>query len=127
MKKQKISWVILIFLAFFQVLLSQNKSPFSLEKKFQSSLIEPKSIIKTGDEHYFIDFGQDAFGTLVLTINSNLNDTLVIHLGEKTLNSYIIDRNPGGSIRYQNVKISDIPQKIPFTVKLKSLSNLIFL
>ena len=39
--------------------------------KFQTSLISPEKFIKTGDNHFFFDFGKDAFGTLVLEINSS--------------------------------------------------------
>lgn len=90
----------------------------SVNNKFQSSLIEPKSITKVGENHYFIDFGKDAFGTIVLTINYPQTDTLVIHLGEKIIHPNAIDRNLTGSIRYQRVQLTDVPVGQKYIVKL---------
>ena len=50
--------------------------------KFQTSLIPPVKFIKTGDQHYFADFGKDAFGTLILKLSSDTEDTIIVHLGE---------------------------------------------
>ena len=71
--------------------------------RFVSTLIKPEKLIKIADNHYFIDFGKDAFGTLVLEINPVEKDTIIVHLGEKTSGENMIDKNPGGSIRYQKV------------------------
>jgi alpha-L-rhamnosidase len=71
--------------------------------KFSSALISPERIIKVGNHHFFIDFGKDAFGTLILDIIPEKVDTLTIYLGEKISGLNKIDRNPGGSIRYQKV------------------------
>ncbi|MCD6597768.1 MAG: hypothetical protein J7L04_08780, partial [Bacteroidales bacterium] len=43
--------------------------------KIQSIRIKPEKMIETKPDHYFIDFGKDAFGQLVLELNSNINDT----------------------------------------------------
>jgi hypothetical protein len=67
--------------------------------KFQSSLIEPVLTRETGPNHYFIDFGKDAFGTLIMNFKPTMPDTVIIYLGEKSVNSSAVDRNPGGSIR----------------------------
>ena len=71
--------------------------------KIQSILIEPQKMIETKSGHYFIDFGKDAFGQLVLELNSKTNDTIVVHLGEKLSEPGIIDMDPEGSIRYQKI------------------------
>lgn len=73
--------------------------------KFQTSLIKPVKVEKIADNHYFTDFGRDAFGTLELEINPAENDTIIVHLGEKIIGTNRIDRNPGGSVRYQKVLI----------------------
>ncbi len=97
---------------------ASQSSNTSAANKFQSSLIEPKSVTKVGENHYFIDFGKDAFGTIVLTIKHPQTDTLIIHLGEKTIAPNAIDRKSGGSIRYQKVQLADIPVNREYTVKL---------
>jgi alpha-L-rhamnosidase len=71
--------------------------------KFVSDIIEPVSFKKTAADSYFIDFGKDAFGTLLLNINPVADDTLIIHLGEKLSGEGKIDRLPGGTIRYQKI------------------------
>ena len=73
--------------------------------KFLSSLKQPSKITRLNEDHYFIDFGKDAFGKLILNINPDITDTLIIHLGEKLSGENQIDRNPGGTIRYYKVKL----------------------
>ncbi len=69
----------------------------------QTKLIEPEKFVKIAEERYFADFGKDAFGTLVLELNPVSDDTIIVHLGEKINGLNKIDRNPGGSLRYQRV------------------------
>ena len=88
------------------------------KNQFQSALLSPQRIIKISENHYFIDFGKDAFGTLVLTLKTPQTDTLIIHLGEKIANSICIDRKPGGTIRYQKVQMTNISAGNEYTVKL---------
>ena len=88
------------------------KGTVSSKNSFQIEKIAPASIQKESDGSYFIDFGKDAFGTLMLNYDAKKPETLIIHLGEK-LKDGKIDRNPGGTIRYQEVKLavtSDIKQ-----------------
>jgi alpha-L-rhamnosidase len=85
---------------------------------FQSSLIKPERTKEIGPNHYFFDFGKDAFGTLVLNFKPSRSDTLIIHLGEKSLNGSSVDRNPGGSIRYQKVKLAIFPGITTYNLKL---------
>jgi hypothetical protein len=72
---------------------------------FQTKLIEPELITQLNPGHIFIDFGKAAFGTLLLTIASGSDDTLMIHLGERLSNPTTIDRNPPGTVRYQKVML----------------------
>jgi len=88
------------------------------QNKFLSTLVKPRNITKVADEHYFIDFGKDAFGTLVLEITPSKKDTLIIHLGEKESAANEVDRNPGGSIRYQRTKLPLTPGKTNYVLPL---------
>jgi hypothetical protein len=66
--------------------------------------VAPSEFIKKSDGHYFIDFGRAAAGTIRLTLTAPSDGQIVtLHLGEKTVNPYTVDRNPGGSIRYQEI------------------------
>ncbi|WP_180327306.1 family 78 glycoside hydrolase catalytic domain [Labilibaculum manganireducens] len=86
---------------------------------FQASMIKPDRIAKLSDEHYFFDFGKDAFGTLIIEIKSPQTDTLIVHLGEKLAEDGTIDRKPGGTIRYQKVMVTDIPVNEKFVLSLQ--------
>jgi len=84
----------------------------------QSFLVAPKKVVRKGGNHYFIDFGKDAFGTLSLLFKSAPSNTLVLHLGEKLSDENTVDRNPGGTIRYQKVVLSTVPLDQKFLVEL---------
>jgi hypothetical protein len=90
--------------------------------------IAPVDIRTVGEGHYFIDFGKDAFGYLRWTLPAEKsvhlrlgtqNQTMVqissdsssqqsgiveVHFGEKLSNN-LIDRAPGGTIRYYKVDL----------------------
>jgi hypothetical protein len=74
-------------------------------------------MFKAADGSYFIDFGKDAFGTLELKYKASKNETLTISLGEKLLNGKI-DVNPGGTIRYAEVKLPVSPSVEKYTLQL---------
>jgi hypothetical protein len=86
-------------------------------KVFQIERIAPVKLTKTAGESYFADFGKDAFGTLELTYNATKNDTLLVALGEKLLNG-AIDRKPGGTIRFVEVKLPVSPSQTKYILKL---------
>jgi hypothetical protein len=100
-------FIIIFFLlvAAKQFIIAQPGSRLLHEPKFVSEILSPVSIISTGDESWFADFGKDAFGTLVIRLKPSRPDTIVIHLGEKLSSPAVIDRAPGGSIRYRKVRI----------------------
>jgi hypothetical protein len=85
---------------------------------FQVEKIMPVSVIKTRDGNTLIDFGKDAFGTILLNYKTNKLDTLIICLGEKLLNGKP-DRNPGGTIRYAETKLAVKPGQQNYTLKLQ--------
>ncbi len=86
--------------------------------KFISKQIRPEKLIKVSDNHYFIDFGKDAFGTLVIELDPLNADSIIIHLGEKTSGPDMIDRNPGGTIRYTKSSVAVTPGTKKYTLTL---------
>ncbi len=111
-----------------------NQSNFSVDQQFKtgrlsdytttsnSFLIEYKTpaIFKEKSKgHYFVDFGKDAFGTIVLNnIQATKKGTITIHLGEKISAPLKIDNSPGGSIRYQKIKLVVNPGQSKYTLAL---------
>ena len=65
------------------------------------TLEHPVSITNRDASTRFVDFGKAAFGQLVLRLTSDTDrDRVVVHLGEHAADGSV-DRNPGGTIRYQ--------------------------
>jgi len=85
---------------------------------FQIKRIKPMQFKKPGTNHYFADFGRAAFGTLILNITPTESETLLVHLGEKASAAGQIDRNPGGSIRYQKVALPVSPEQSEYILQL---------
>jgi arylsulfatase A-like enzyme len=86
---------------------------------FQIEKIKPAAFKKNDDGSYFIDFGKDAFGTLEINYSSQKSEKLTIRLGEKLLDGKI-DRNPGGTIRYSELKVEVSPEKTNYQIELKA-------
>jgi len=84
---------------------------------FQIEKIKPAGFKKNDDGSYFIDFGKAAFGTLELNYKAENSEILTIRLGEKLLDGKI-DRNPGGTIRYQEVQLQVTPEKSHYQIEL---------
>lgn len=89
--------------------------------EIQVRFLTPQLVVKIDEGHYFIDFGKDAFGTLVLRLKSLQKGAITIHLGEKLAGPNAIDKNPGGTIRYQEVQLSNLPMNNTFTLKLSPI------
>lgn len=92
--------------------LPQPNEVFQLE----TTLTDPVQLVRVGEGHYFIDFGKAAFGQLELISKTAIHDTLVVHLGEKTIRPFSIDRTPEGTIRYQKVVVDTVPTNRPFVI-----------
>lgn len=92
-------------------------SAISSGNYFQVERIAPVAFQSSGKGAYFIDFGKDAFGTLELDYVAKKSETLTIRLGEKLLNGKI-DRDPGGTIRYQEVKLAVNPKQRHYVLNL---------
>lgn len=90
----------------------------STSDRFEYTFNESSGLVKFSKGHWLFDFGKDAFGTLLIGTSSHKNDTLVIHLGEKTASDGKVDRNPGGSIRYQKVILPLTPGKNEYVLNL---------
>jgi hypothetical protein len=84
---------------------------------FEVEEIDPVALQNKGQGSYFIDFGKAAFGTLKLHYRAPTADTLIVRLGEK-LKDGLIDRDPGGTIRFQEVKMAVTPGKEQYRVEL---------
>ncbi len=84
---------------------------------FQIENIKPADAKITADGSYFIDFGKHAFGTLQLNYQPKKEENLTIRLGEKLLDGKI-DRNPGGTIRFQEVQLKAVPEKKSYLIEL---------
>jgi alpha-L-rhamnosidase len=66
--------------------------------------VQPQKVIQNNSGgNYFADFGKAAFGTLRVQIESKNRDSIIIHLGEKLSAFGIINRDPGGTIRYRHI------------------------
>ena len=87
------------------------------EGPFQIDQLAPQSVSKVTENNYFVDFGKDAFGTIELNYTASAADTLTVRLGEK-LKEGKIDRDPGGTIRYQEVKLPVTPDVTDYTLAL---------
>lgn len=88
------------------------------ENPFRITRIQPVKLIKKGAGHYFFDFGKAGFGTVVIHSESEDLHNLEIHLGEKLGSADSIDRDPGGTIRYQRVAVKKIHRGKEYTVEL---------
>jgi arylsulfatase A-like enzyme len=89
----------------------------SSKNYFQVERISPVVFRKVTGNSYFIDFGKDAFGTIELDYSAKKPEKLTVRLGEKLLDGKI-DREPGGSIRFQEATIDVIPGKQHYTLAL---------
>jgi alpha-L-rhamnosidase len=107
-----------IFIGLSKSGLSQTSLDLLYKSRFMSTLVPPVTIIRTGEKTWFADFGKDAFGKLILNFRPKEADTLIIHLGEKSVNGSRVDRNPGGTIRYTKVKLAVKPEIASYIVKL---------
>ena len=86
---------------------------------FQVERIKPVHFKKNDDGSYFIDFGKAAFGTLEINYSAQKSETLTIRLGEKLLDGKI-DSEPGGTIRFTEIKLDVSPEKTSYQIELKA-------
>ena len=100
---------------------SANPGPYSEPQKFHTGElkeeyiteryplvaheVEPSQIAQKDTEHYFIDFGKAAFGTLKLILTSPDEREIEVHLGEVMTEEKSVHRNPGGTIRHREMAL----------------------
>lgn len=84
---------------------------------FQVEQIKPVGFKIESDGTYFVDFGKDAFATLNINYSTKKEETLTIRVGEK-LKEGKVDQNPGGTIRYQEVKMEVTPGQTEYQLPL---------
>ncbi len=66
--------------------------------------ISPACCHELGDNHWFVDFGKAAFGTIKITGEAMDDVNLTVHLGEALDSEGRLNRSPRGSIRYRKVE-----------------------
>ncbi|MCU0457064.1 MAG: family 78 glycoside hydrolase catalytic domain [Bacteroidales bacterium] len=86
--------------------------------RFVYSINRPQRSSWLPDGCILYDFGRDAFGTLFVHYSVQNKDTLIVRLGEKLTAEGRIDRNPGGSIRYQETRLPVSPGKSEYVLSL---------
>ncbi len=83
----------------------------------ETSEIAPVRIEKVAADRYFVDFGCAAFGYLQLnTARSDAGKELTVHFGEKLKSPSVIDRAPGGTIRYSQTSLKLDSQHATYTI-----------
>ncbi|MBT29362.1 MAG: acetylglucosamine-6-sulfatase [Thalassobius sp.] len=97
--------------------MGQADSILTTRNYFQIDHIKPSVFEKKGNGSYFVDFGKDAFSTIELHYRAEKQDSIVIRFGEELKNGKI-NREPQGSIRYQEVKLHVTPSTEKYIVKL---------
>jgi alpha-L-rhamnosidase len=65
--------------------------------------VAPVVVLKKGEGHFLIDFGRVAFGYLTLELDAPVTTELEIHLAERG-SPEGVNRSPGGTVRYVEVK-----------------------
>ena len=80
--------------------------------------VAPIRIAAIGPQCWFVDFGKAAFGTILLTVDSPSAATLDLHLGEVLAKPDTVDREPGGTRRYQRIPLALRAGRHTYTVAI---------
>lgn len=97
-----------VFFVIFSGLTNAQISPDLNAGDFEVVDRSPVKIMELAPGHYFLDFGKAYFGTIVMQSEEEIDEKLVLHLGEKRTTIPGVDRSPGGTIRYRKVTIDGI-------------------
>ncbi|MEO9570713.1 MAG: family 78 glycoside hydrolase catalytic domain [Polaribacter sp.] len=107
-----------VFLLFFTFQYVEAQNDALAEPNLKTELMNPVKIIEVKKGHYFIDFGKAFFGTVTLSSKKSQKDTLIIHLGEQLSHKNTINKNPKGTIRYQQAFLPFLDKEIQTDVIL---------
>jgi hypothetical protein len=86
--------------------------------RFVYSLNKPQRSSELPDGSILYDFGRDAFGTLFVHFSGQKEGSFTVRLGEKITEEGSIDKDPGGSIRYQETRLPVSPGKSEYVLSL---------
>ena len=67
---------------------------------------KPASGTVRPDGVYFADFGKDAYGQLEISYRAAGKDSVVVRFGERLAGDMAIDRNPPGTVRFAEYRLS---------------------
>lgn len=76
--------------------------------QLETSLNSVQKIIFLNEGHYLIDFGKAFFGTIMIEASKAQNDSVIFHIGERKTENHLVDKSPGGTIRYQKIKLDSL-------------------
>jgi len=114
-------YLLLLFMVLFcHIQLKAQNKQFFIEPHFKSALNKPQKITQIGKNHYLIDFGKAYFGTVVLKSKQVQKDTLIVCVGEKLSDTIGIDKNPEGTIRYQQISLAQLDTNKVETIHLQA-------
>lgn len=84
------------------------------------SPVQPVEFKQVGPGHVFVDFGRAAFAGLQLHFpQAEDGRKVVVHLGEKLSAPGVVDRKPGGSVRYFSAELTLKAGQEKYLVPLK--------
>ncbi len=92
------SVILLLFLNVTKSCKAQTSS--MVYKNITSAVYYPDTITQVPDGHYFIEFKEAYFGKPELFLESSGPDTIIVKIGEKSVNAIYVDTNPPGTVRF---------------------------
>ncbi len=66
----------------------------------------PERVKRIGKGHWFVDFGEATFGTVELTSPDSRGKKVILHMGEALTDDGRVQRNPSGTVRYQQHEVT---------------------
>jgi alpha-L-rhamnosidase len=117
-RSKRLTFPGILYLVFLSFSLHAQQMERIPPAEFTTTYQQPVDVQQVGEHHYFIDFGKAYFGTVVIRSSSGQSQQLTVHLGEKTRGPARIDRDPGGTIRYQLVQLHGLEAGVPAEVEL---------
>lgn len=100
--------------------LGHPKNMITTENIIQVDSIKPSNMRKTDDDVLLLDFGKDAFASMVFEYDASQPHTLVFHLGEQLIGERL-NREPAekSHIRYQRIEVPVTTSKLNYTLPIR--------